>query len=241
MYSIFRKEVSAFLSSLIGYISVGFFLLATGLLFWVFPSYSPAHWGAATMLPFFEQAPQILLFLIPAITMRSFAEEKQLGTFELLATRPITDWQILLGKYFASIFLLFLSIAPTYIYYLSVYELGMPKGSVDVGAVYGSYLGLYFLGCVFVAIGLFASALFRNQMEAFIAALAFCATAFYGFSLVAQLPIFFGTYDSIIEKIGLEYHYAGLSRGLLDLRDVVYFLSVAAFFLLATRTLLQRR
>jgi ABC-2 type transport system permease protein len=241
MFSIFKKEVNLFLSSLIGYISIAVFLLGTGLFVWFFPDYSIIDYGTATLEPFFRMAPYILLFLIPAITMRTFAEEMQVGTFELLATRPISDWQIILGKYFASIFLLFLAILPTLVYYFSVYELGLPKGNIDSGATFGSYLGLYFLGCVFVAIGIFASALMSNQIVAFIFALFMCAFFFDAFSSIAKMPLFFGNLDAIIEKIGINYHYLSMSRGLVALSDVVYFLSVITIFLASTKTLLERR
>jgi ABC-2 type transport system permease protein len=241
MFSIFKKEVNLFLSSLIGYMSIAVFLLGTGLFVWFFPDYSIIDYGMATLEPFFRMAPYILLFLIPAITMRTFAEEMQVGTFELLATRPISDWQILLGKYFASIFLLLLAILPTLVYYFSVYELGLPKGNIDTGATFGSYIGLYFLGCVFVAIGIFASALMSNQIVAFIFALFLCAFCFDSFSSIAKIPIFYGGLDAIIEKIGINYHYMSMSRGLVALSDVVYFLSAITIFLAGTKTLLERR
>lgn len=241
MFSIFKKEVNLFLSSLIGYIAITVFLLGTGLFVWFFPDYSIIEFGISTLEPFFRIAPYILLFLIPAITMRTFAEETQTGTFELLATRPITDWQIILGKYFASIFLLFLAILPTFTYYLSVYELGLPKGNIDSGATFGSYIGLYLLGCVFVAIGIFASALFSNQIVAFIFALFLCAFCFDAFDSIAKFPAFFGNLDAIIEKIGLRFHYRSMSLGVLTLSDLTYFVSAAALFLASTKTLLERR
>jgi ABC-2 type transport system permease protein len=241
MFSIFKKEVNLFLSSLIGYISIAVFLLGTGLFVWFFPDYSIIDFGISTLEPFFRMAPYILLFLIPAITMRTFAEEMQTGTFELLATRPITDWQIILGKFFAAIFLLFLAIVPTYVYYLSVYELGLPKGNIDSGATFGSYIGLYLLGAVFVAIGIFASALMNNQIVAFIFALFLCAFCFDAFDSIAKFPAFFGTLDATIEKIGVSYHYRSMSRGILTLSDIVYFLSAMALFLSGTKLLLERR
>lgn len=190
---------------------------------------------------FFRMSPYVLLFLIPAITMRTFAEEVQVGTFELLATRPLSDWQIILGKYLACVFLIFLSILPTLVYYFSVYELGNPKGNLDVGATFGSYLGLFALGSVFAAIGVFASSLTQNQIVAFLLALFMCAFWYDAFASLARLPIFFGSLDATVEKIGLNYHYASISRGLVDLRDVLYFLSVATGFLAGTKLMLEKR
>lgn len=241
MFSIFKKEVNLFLSSLIGYIAIAVFLFGTGLFVWVFPDYGIIDYGVATLEPFFRMAPYILLFLIPAITMRTFAEEQQAGTFELLVTRPITDWQIILGKYLACVALLFIAILPTLTYYFSVYELGLPKGNIDSGATIGSYIGLFFLGSVFIAIGIFASALFANQIVSFLFALFFCAFAFDAFASIARFPMFLGSWDAIIEKIGINYHYQSISRGLIDFRDIIYFLSVIGIFLTATKTLLERR
>ena len=241
MFSIFKKEVNLFLSSLIGYIAIAVFLFGTGLFVWVFPEYSVIDYGVATLDSFFRMGPYVLLFLIPAITMRTFAEEQQAGTFELLATRPITDWEIVLGKYFACVALLFVAILPTFIYYLSIYELGLPKGNIDTGATLGSYIGLFLLGSVFIAIGIFASALFSNQIVAFLFAFFFCAFAFDAFTSIARFPIFIGTWDAVIEKFGINYHYISISRGLIDFRDLVYFGSVIGIFLTGTKTLLERR
>jgi ABC-2 type transport system permease protein len=241
MLSIFLKEVNLFLSSLIGYIAIGVFLIGTGLFMWVFPDYSVITYGFSTMDTFFRMAPYIFLFLIPAITMRSFAEEIQTGTIELIATRPLSDWQILLGKYLASLFLVFFSILPTLIYYFSIYELGDPKGNLDSGAIWGSYIGLFFLGAAFVAIGIFASSITKNQIIAFILGLFLCAFCFDAFSSISQLPIFFGKTDAIVEAIGINFHYSSISQGLVDSRDILYFLSIIAVFLFCTKTALERR
>jgi len=241
MWSIFFKEVNLFLSSLVGYIAIGVFLLGTGLFMWVFPDYSVISYGFSSMDSFFGMAPYIFLFLIPAITMRSFAEEIQTGTIELLATRPLSDWQILMGKYLACLFLIALSILPTFIYFFSIWELGLPKGNLDIGAAWGSYIGLFFLGAVFAAIGIFASSITKNQIVAFILGLFLCAFAYDAFSSISRLPFFFGWADTTVEYLGINFHYASISRGLVDTRDLLYFVSVIAVFLFATKTALEKR
>ena len=241
MISIFKKEVNLFLSSLIGYIAIGVFLLATGLFFWVFPDYSVINYGFSDMGSFFGMAPYVFLFLIPAITMRTFAEETQTGTMELLSTRPISDWEIILGKYFACVFLVLLSILPTLVYYYSVYQLGMPKGNLDIGATWGSYLGLVGLGAVFVSIGIFCSSLTSNQIIAFILGLFLCGFFYDAFSSLARLPLFYGKSDAIVESLGINYHYASISRGLVDSRDIIYFISMIIAFLACTKFAMEKR
>lgn len=241
MISIFKKEVNLFLSSLIGYIAIGVFLIATGLFLWVFPDYSVINYGFSDLGSFFRMAPYVFLFLIPAITMRTFAEETQSGTMELLATRPITDWEIILGKYLASVFLVLLSILPTFVYYYSVHQLGMPKGNLDVGATWGSYLGLFSLGAVFVAIGMFCSSITNNQIIAFMLGLFLCGFFYDAFASLARLPIFYGKSDSIVEALGISHHYASISRGLVDSRDMMYFFSMIIAFLACTKFALEKR
>ncbi|MFK7798723.1 MAG: gliding motility-associated ABC transporter permease subunit GldF [Aureispira sp.] len=241
MISIFKKEVNLFLSSLVGYLAIALFLVATGLFLWVFPDYSVITYGFSDLGSFFRMAPYIFLFLIPAITMRTFAEETQTGTMELLATRPISDWEIILGKYLASTFLVLLAILPTFIYYYSVSQLGMPKGNVDVGATWGSYIGLFGLGAVFVAIGLFCSSLTSNQIIAFMLGLFFCGFFYEAFGALSRLSVFYGSLDAVVERLGISYHYASISRGLVDSRDVVYFLSMIIAFLAGTKFALEKR
>ncbi len=241
MISIFKKEVNLFLSSLIGYIAIGVFLIATGLFLWVFPDYSVINYGFSNLDSFFRMAPYVFLFLIPAVTMRTFAEETQTGTMELLATRPINDWEIILGKYFACVFLVLLAILPTLIYYYSVYQLGLPKGNLDVGATWGSYIGLFGLGAVFVSIGIFCSSLTSNQIIAFILGLFLCGFFYDAFSSLARLELFYGTSDAIVEAIGINYHYASISRGLVDSRDVIYFLTMIIAFLACTKFAIEKR
>jgi ABC-2 type transport system permease protein len=238
MYAIFLKEINTFFSSLIGYISVGVFLLIIGLFLWVFPDSNILDYGYATLEQLFGMAPNVFLLLIPAITMRSFAEENQNGTIELLATRPVSDLAIILGKYWACIVLLMMSLVPTLIYYVSIYQLGEPAGNIDTGAVIGSYIGLLLIGGAFTAIGLFASAMTNNQIVSFVFAIFLCFVMYLGFDNISAFSF---SNDRLIQSFGMNDHYSSLSRGLIDLRDVLYFLSVIAIFLGLTKFQLERR
>jgi ABC-2 type transport system permease protein len=241
MLSIFRKEINLFFSSLIGYIVVGVFLIILGLFLFVFPDTSILNYGFASLDPLFSMAPNIFVFLIPAITMRTFAEEQQSGTIELLLTRPISDWQIIGGKYFASLALVVFALLPTVLYYYTVYQLGAPVGNLDSGGILGSYIGLLFLAAGFVAIGVFASAVTQNQIVAFLLAAAICFWFFWGFDYFSRLPIFVGKGDDWVQMMGMLYHYDSLSRGVLDSRDVVYFLSLTGLFWFLSMLALERR
>ncbi len=241
MVSIFFKEINTFFSSLMGYIVIGMFLVALGLVLFVFPDTSLLQYNYATLDQLFDIAPMIFAFLIPAITMRSFAEEQQTGTIELLATKPVSDLSIILGKFLASLALVTFAILPTLLYYYTIYQLGSPKGNLDSGAIMGSYFGLLFLGGAFVAIGVFASSLTNNQIVAFILATFLCFLIHWGFDLFSGLPVFVGKSDDIIQMLGMEYHYNSISRGIVDSRDIVYFLSVIAIFIMLTLISLERR
>lgn len=241
MLSIFLKEVNTFFSSLIGYIVIGVFLVAMGLVLFVFPDTSLLEYNYATLDQLFSIAPLIFAFLIPAITMRSFAEEQQTGTIELLATKPVSDLNIILGKFLSSMALVIFALLPTLLYYYTVYELGSPKGNLDSGAIAGSYLGLIFLAGAFASIGIFASSLTNNQIVAFILATALCFFLHYGFFYFSKLPVFVGTSDDIIQMLGIDYHYNSISRGIVDSRNVIYFLSVIGIFMMLTLTSLERR
>ena len=241
MLSIFLKEVNSFFSSLIGYIVIGVFLVIMGLMMFVFPDTSLLNYNYATLGQLFEMAPMIFVFLIPAITMRSFAEEQQAGTIELLVTRPITGLQIILGKYFASLLLVAFALAPTGLYYYTVYQLGSPPGNLDSGAILGSYIGLFLLAGSFVAIGLFASTLSGNQIVAFIVAAFLCFFLYWGFDFLSRLPVFVGKVDDVVQMFGIDYHYNSISRGLADSRDVLYFFSLVALFVAMTLVSLGRR
>ncbi|MCC6461824.1 MAG: gliding motility-associated ABC transporter permease subunit GldF [Saprospiraceae bacterium] len=241
MLAIFFKEINAFFSSLIGYIVIGIFLVLMGLVMWVFPEYSVLDGNYATLDTLFSMAPMVFLFLIPAVTMRSFAEENQTGTIELLVTRPISDWQIVGGKYLASVVLVAIALVPTVLYYLTVYLLGAPVGNLDTGGIVGSYIGLLFLVSAFVAIGVFASSLTNNQITAFLLAAFLCFFVYLSFDFLSRLPIFFGKTDDLVQAFGIQYHYNSMSRGVLDTRDVVYFVSLTAVFIAATVLSLGRR
>lgn len=241
MFAIFYKEINAFFSSLIGYIVIGIFLVLMGLVMWVFPDYSVLDGNYATLDTLFSMAPLIFLFLIPAVTMRTFAEETQSGTIELLVTRPVSDWQIVGGKYLACLSLVAFALLPTVLYYLTVYSLGAPPGNLDSGGIMGSYIGLLFLASAFVAIGIFASSLTNNQIVAFLLAAFLCFFIFLAFDFLSRLPVFFGKTDDLVQAIGIQYHYNSMSRGVLDSRDVVYFISLTAVFIAATVLSLGRR
>lgn len=240
MLAILYKEISGFFSSMVAYITIAAFLIVTGLFLFVFPDSSILDYGYAGLDSFFNIAPYIFMFLIPAITMRSLAEERKDGTFELLATRPITDWEIVLGKFMASVAVVVLTLIPTLIYYVTVYQLGVIKGNVDTGAVIGSYLGLLLLGSAFVSLGLFASSFGKNQVIAFTIAVFLCFFFFSGFDSLSQI-LSFKSIGSLLTGIGINQHYQSVSRGLLDTRDLVYFLSFLAVFLILTKTILGGR
>lgn len=241
MQAIFLKELKQFFSSLIGYIAIIVFLLVLGLFMWIFPDTSILDFGYATLDSFFSIAPYIFIFLIPAITMRSFAEEINTGTIELLSTRPVTELQIILGKYFAALLLVFIAILPTFIYFFTIYSIASPVGNVDVGGILGSYFGLFFLGAVFVAIGIFCSSITSNQIVAFILGVFLCFFIYVAFGYLSQFGIFVGKNDYLVESFGLSAHYDAMGKGVIDSRDVVYFLSIISAFILFTRTALSSR
>lgn len=241
MLTIFLKEINTFFSSLIGYIVVAVFLVILGLIMFVFPDTSLLNYNYATLDQLFDIAPMVFVFLIPAVTMRSFAEERQTGTIELLATRPISDLQIVMGKFFACFVLTFFALLPTLLYYYTVYQLGDPKGNLDSGAIMGSYIGLLFLAAAFVAIGIFASSLTNNQIVGFILATFLCFIFHWGFYFFSKLPGLVGRLDEFVQNLGIDYHYASISRGVIDSRDVIYFLSVIGIFIALTVTSLERR
>lgn len=238
MIQVFVKEFNSFLNSLIAYIVIGAFLTGIGLLTWVFPETSVLDYGFADLDTLFSMAPYVFIFLIPAITMKSFAEEKKMGTLELLLTKPLSDWNVVVGKFFATWALVFLALVPTVIYYLSVYKLGNPVGNVDSAGVMGSYIGLALLAMIFSAFGLFASSLTSNQIVSFILAAFLCFLIYMGFD---SLSAFGGNAALFIKQFGIIYHYESLSKGLVDSRDVIYFLSVTGFILLTTKVVISSR
>lgn len=241
MLTIFSKEINTFFSSLIGYIVIGVFLLVTGLMMFVFPDTSLLDNSYATMDQLFGLAPIIFMFLIPAVTMRTFAEEIQTGTIELLTTRPLRDFEIILGKYLACLALVLFALIPTLFYYYTLHNLGSPQGNLDSGGILGSYIGLFFLAGVYTAIGVFASSLIDNQIVSFILATFLCFFVYSGFLYLSKLPVFFGKLDTVVQMLGIEYHYNSISRGVIDTRDVIYFFSMIAMFLAMTLVSLEKR
>jgi ABC-2 type transport system permease protein len=241
MLVLLKKEINVFLNSLIGYIAIVVFLLTIGLFMWVIPGGSNIlDGGFANIDALFAIAPWVFLFLIPAITMRTFADEKKGGTIELLLTRPLTDLKIILAKYLAGVILVIISLLPTLLYYYSVSRLGNPPENIDTGGMWGSYFGLLFLASAFVAIGVFASALCNDQVTAFILALFLCFCSYTGFEYLSGLDLF-GKIDSFILSLGINDHYLSMSRGVIDTRDVFFFVSLIAIFIISTRTVLESR
>ena len=242
MYSLLVKEINSFLNSLIGYIVIIVFLITISLFLWIFPGgdLNILDAGYATIEPLFVITPWVYLFLVPAITMRLFSEEKKAGTIELLLTKPLTDLQLILAKYMSGVLLVVISLLPTIIYYFTIYRYSLPVGNVDSGSTLGSYSGLILLGAVFIAIGLFASALSDNQVVAFITAFFLCLTCFKGFdSLAAIAPQ--GWLNNLLSSVSLNMHYVSMSRGVIDTRDVIFFVSVIAFFITLTKLKLESR
>jgi ABC-2 type transport system permease protein len=234
------KEINVFLNSLIAYIIIAVFLTGIGLLMWVFPETSVLEYGFADMGSFFSLCPYIFMFLIPAITMRMFSEEKRGGTMELLLTRPIRDIDIILGKYLAGVFLVAFSILPTFLYYFTIRYLGNPVGNIDTAGVIGSYFGLFLLGAAFTSIGIFSSSFTENQVTAFIIAVFLCFFLYFGFNAISGLSALRGMAD-VIDRIGILYHYNSMSKGLIDSRDLIYFLSVISIMLSLTNLILRSR
>lgn len=228
--TLFRKETASFLNSLIAYVVMTVFLVGTGIFFWVFND-NVLDTGAAELTILFMMGPWLFLFLIPAITMRSFAEEMRNGTLDLLFSRPLSGKQIIAGKYLAACALVLFSIAPTLVYYASIWYLGNPPGNLDTGAAIGAYIGMCFLGFTFAAIGIFTSTLTGNQIVAFILAVFFCFTFYTGFDFIADLPGVSAFNEQIIQ-IGMLEHYRSISRGVIDSRDLLYFVSISFIFLM---------
>ena len=239
MWSVCKKELRQFFSSLTGYIAIIVFLLVNGLVLFVFEN-NIFDFGYATLERFFQLSPWILLLLIPAITMRSFAEEFKAGTYEILQTRPLSNFQIITGKYFGSLIVVLIALLPTVIYIFSIQSVSSNEG-IDMGATIGSYIGLIFLAAVFTSIGICASSFTNNAVVAFIISLIGCALLYYGFSAVSKLPGLNGGADYYVEMLGIDFHYESVSRGVVDTRDLIYFLTVIVLFLSITnRNLLKR-
>ena len=232
MFPILKKEFNSFFASPIAYLVIGVFLMINGLFLWIFKDdFNILNAGFADLNPFFFLAPWVFLFLIPAITMKSFADEFSNGTIELLQTKPISDWQIVMGKFWASLLLVVVALIPTLTYVYTIYSLGNPVGNIDFGSTMGSYIGLFFLASAYTSVGLFTSTLSKNQIVAFILGVFITFFLYYGFDAISNS---LGN-DLTIKKLGINEHFKSISRGVIDTRDIIYFLSVTFFFLFITK------
>lgn len=229
MKAIVSREIKSFFGSPIGYLVIALFLITNGLFLWVFEGeYNILNSGFADLTPFFTLAPWVLLFLIPAVTMRSFSEEIKQGTLELLFTKPLTITEIVSGKFLGAFFLIVIAVLPTLIYVFSISSLGLPEGNIDIGSTLGSYFGLLFLISAYTAIGIFTSTLSENQIIAFMLALILCFFFFFGFDAINRV---FGNASALLAYLGMQEHFKSMSRGVLDTRDILYFVSVTVLFL----------
>ncbi|MFZ1529927.1 MAG: ABC transporter permease subunit [Ferruginibacter sp.] len=233
MWSICKKDLNQFFSSLTGYIAIILFLLVCGIFLFVLKDSSIFDYGYASLEKFFELAPWVLVFLVPAVGMRALADEFRAGTFEILKTKPLTNWQVVLGKYFSILLVMLIVIVPTFVYIFTIRALST-SGTVDGGGIAGSYLGLFLLAAVFAAISLCCSSFTSNAVVAFLISAFACLVLYYGFSAVSKLPVFTGNADYYIEMLGIDFHYRSISRGVVDSRDVIYFGSIIFLFLLIT-------
>lgn len=241
MFAIFKKEIILFFSSLTGYLVAGLFLLVTSLFLWVIPGQMNIPMsGYATLEPLFWIAPWLFLFLVPAVTMRLFADEKKSGTLEILLTKPLRDWEIVGGKYFAGLLLVVVSIIPTFVFFYSLHKIAQPIGNIDHGAIWGSYLGLFLLGAIYTSIGLFSSAITSNQIVSFVISVAITFIFYSGFDALATIPAL-KSISSVLVQFGIDEHYQSISRGVIDSRDLLYFIGVSVVFLALTKLSITKK
>jgi len=237
MFAIVKKEINSFFGSSIAYLVIAVFLLINGLFLWVFENdFNIISAGFADLNSFFFIVPQVFIFLIPAITMKSFADEFNSGTIEILKTRPISNWQIVMGKFWASLLLIVIALIPTLIYVYTIYQLRSPNSNIDFGTTIGTYLGLLFLAATYTAVGLFTSAVSKNQIVAFLLSVFIIFILFFGFDAISNS---FAKDTLLIQKLGINEHYKSISRGVIDSRDLIYFISVSVFFLFITKNRLE--
>lgn len=239
MVSIFKKELQQFFNSLIGYIVIGVFLLLTSLILWIYPGSNVLDYGYAEMNSFFDLSPYVFFFLIPAVTMRLFADESRSGTLELLLTRPVSVLDVILGKFFGSWLIVIIALIPTLVYYISIYFLGNPVGNIDTASVIGSYFGLVLLAAVLISIGLFTSSLSDNQIVAFVLAAVISYFLFDGLGQISSL--FLGAMQYFINYFSLSFHYSSLGKGVIDTRNVIFLCSVTALFLFFTQLVINKK
>jgi ABC-2 type transport system permease protein len=236
MFAILKKEIQSFFASPVGYLVVGLFLITNGLFLWVLKGdYNIFNYGFADLSGYYFLAPWLFLFLIPAITMKSFSEEKKQGTLELLLTKPISLTQLILGKYLGALCLITIALIPTLLYILTVYQLGNPVGNIDLGSTIGAYIGLFGIAMIYSAIGIFTSTISNNQIVSFILAVLICFTMYFGFETLSEISIEF------IDVLGIKTHYNSISKGIIDSRDVIYFISATALFLFWTKLTLAKK
>ena len=240
MFAIYKKEINSFFSSIIAYVVIIVFLTVNGIFLWVIPDTNIFDFGYSTLDPLFEIAPYVFMFLVPAITMRSFAEERKAGTLEILLSKPITDFQLIMGKYLANLSLVLFSLLPSLIYFFTVYQLSVPAGNMDIGGTWGSYIGLFFLGAIYVSFGIFASVINDNQIISFITALFLCFLFYTLIDLFRGL-IMISPIDPFLEFLSINTHYVSISRGVIDSRDIIYFISMSAFFLILAQLVIEKR
>ena len=241
MFAIFKREISEFFSSLTGYMVIIVFLLINSLFMWIIPSeFNVIESGYASIDSLFLLSPWVFLFLVPAVTMKSIAEEKRLGTIELIYSKPITERQIVWGKFLASVALVLLSLLPCLLYYLSVYLLGETPGNIDKGGTFGALIGLFFLASIYASAGIFASSLTDNQAVSFILAVFICFFLYMGFDYMAYMPGL-NKIDEFVINLGINEHYTSMSRGVIDIKDMVYFISTVLIFNEASRLVLLSR
>jgi len=239
MKSILKKELNSFFSSPIGYLVIAVYLVFNGLFLWVFEGrFNILHAGFADLNSYFFLAPWIFIFLIPAITMRSFSDEINTGTIEILKTKPITPWQLVVGKYLGAFILVISAITPTLIYVYSIYQLGNPSGNINFGVTFGSFIGLLFLASAYTAIGIFSSTISKNQIVSFIIGVLLSFLLFYGFEAIATTN-FTGSFDYQIQQFGMHEHFNSIGKGVIDTRDLIYFASITFFFLFITKNRIQ--
>ncbi len=240
MFAILKKEINTFFASPIGYLVISVFLLLNGLFLWLFKGeFNILDNGFADLTSFFLLAPWILIFLVPAVTMRSFSDEKKQGTIELLLTKPISHLQIVLGKYLGALILISLALVPTLLYVYTISKLGLPEANLDMGSILGSYFGLLFLVAAYTSIGIFTSSLTSNQIVAFIVAVFICFFFYFGFEGLSEFNLFGDLF--YVEKLGMDSHFKSMSRGVIDTRDVIYFLSITVLFIVLTILNIKRK
>ena len=241
MIALLKKEINLFFSSVIGVLTIVLFLLINALFLWIFSGdFNLLDFGYATLDPFFMISPVIFLIFIPAVCMRLFSEEYQSGTMESLLTKPISLWNVVISKFLAANVLVLFAIIPTLIYFVSIYYLGETIGNLDFGRIMGSYIGLLMLSSTFIAIGIFSSSISSNQVIAFLIAIICNTIIYYGFDILSEVG-FLQKWDLVISNLGISIHYDTMSKGLLDSRDVIYFLSVCFLFLMFSRTSIALR